>query len=116
MMETLAGKLELNPLKETNLGMAQVLKETHLNPQHFLSYRDAVADPDLQIRGSGHPDPEMGGGGASLPKIFLVWSKNKGGAPGPPGPLPGIRHWITIYFVTHNLKRYVYWLSVLPCV
>ena len=37
--------------------MAQVLKETHLNPQHFLSYRDTVADPDLQIRGGG-------GGGA----------------------------------------------------
>ena len=65
--------------------MAQVLKETHLNPQHFLSYRDTVADPDLQIRGSGHPDPEMGGG--SLPKIFLAWSKNKGGA-GPPWAPP----------------------------
>ena len=64
-METLAGKLELNPLKETNLGMAQVLKETHLNPQHFLSYRDTMADPDLQIRegGAGHPDPEIRGGG-----------------------------------------------------
>ena len=50
--------------------MAQVLKETHLNPQHFLSYRDTVADPDLQIRGSGHPDPEMGGGGQP-PKNFF---------------------------------------------
>ena len=46
-----------------------------------------VADPDLQIRG--------GGGGVSK-KFFsglhgLIWSKNKGG-PGPPGPLPWIRH------------------------
>ena len=48
--------------------MTQVLKETHLNPQHFLSYRDTVVDPDLQIRGSGHPDPEMGG---QPPKKFF---------------------------------------------
>ena len=33
--------------------MAQILKETHLNPQHFLSYRDTVADPDLLIRWGG---------------------------------------------------------------
>ena len=66
-------KIRITPLKETNLGMAQVLKETHLNPQHFLSYRDTVADPDLQIRGSGHPGPEIRvwwGGGGLLKKFF----------------------------------------------
>ena len=51
--------------------MAQVLKETHLNPQHFLSYTDTVADPDLQIRGSGHPDPEIRVGGRPPEKIFF---------------------------------------------
>ena len=33
-----------------------------------------VADTDLQIRGSGwggHPDPEIGGGGAGLQKTFF---------------------------------------------
>ena len=68
--------------------MAQVLKETHLNPQHFLSYRDTVADPDLQIRGSGHPDPEMqGGGGAASQKFFWFGLKIKGGT-GPPWAPP----------------------------
>ena len=50
--------------------MAQVLKETHLNPQHFLSYRDTVADPDLQIRGGSHPYPEIRWG-PSLRKVFF---------------------------------------------
>ena len=59
-----------------------------------------VADPDLQIRpggGNGHPDPEIGGAG--LQKNFFrpfrasFWSKKKGRRrPGPPGPLPWIRH------------------------
>ena len=41
-----------------------------------------MADPDLQMRGWGHPDPEMGGGGGGNKKNFLakVWSKIKGGA------------------------------------
>ena len=38
----------------------------------------AVTDPDLQIRGGGHPDPEV---------FRPVWPKNKGGA-GPPGTSP----------------------------
>ena len=48
-----------------------------------------MADPDLQIRGGGHLDPEIREGGGL--KIFfsalraLFWSKNKGG----PGPSPG---------------------------
>ena len=42
-----------------------------------------MADPDLQIRGGGHLDPEIREGGG-LKKNFLgVWSKNKGGAPFP---------------------------------
>ena len=46
----------------------------------------AAADPDLQIRGGGHPDPEIRGSG--LKKNFLalrvsVWSKNNGEAQAP---------------------------------
>ena len=26
----------------------------------------ALANPDLQIRGGGHPDPEIGGGGGGV--------------------------------------------------
>ena len=55
------------------------------------------SDPEIRIRGAGHPDTEIrGGGGSGLQKkIFLalwtsVWFKNKGG--GFPGPLPWIRH------------------------
>ena len=36
--------------------------------------------------GGSHPDPEIMGGGADLPKIF--WSENKVGAH-PAGPCPG---------------------------
>ena len=41
----------------------------------------------------GHPDPQMGGGGAFSKKFLSalqasVWSENKGGL-GPPGPSPG---------------------------
>ena len=56
-----------------------------------------MLDPDLEIRGSGHPDPYIRGGGGLPPlQIFLaarasLWSKNKGGGE-PPGPLPWIRH------------------------
>ena len=51
-----------------------------------------VADPDLQIReGSGHPDPEiMGGGGGERGPVSLwasVCSSNRRG--GDPGPSPG---------------------------
>ena len=54
-----------------------------------------VADPDLQIRGSGggHPDPEIRGRPGLIKKFFgpsglsLVIR-----AGGPPGPLPWIRH------------------------
>ena len=51
----------------------------------------SVADPDLQIRGVVHPDPDIkrGGGRGSQKKFFSalrtsVWSKNKGrgGSPG----------------------------------
>ena len=44
-------------------------------------------DPDLQIRGGVHPDPEIRGGGGL--KIFFFglrasfWSKNKGVGAGP---------------------------------
>ena len=48
-----------------------------------------MANPELQIRGgggSGHPDPEMRGGGTVLKNVFSalrasVWSKNKGRPP-----------------------------------
>ena len=29
-----------------------------------------MADPDIQIRGAGHPDPEITGGGGGLKKVF----------------------------------------------
>ena len=46
--------------------------------------RITVVDRDLQLRGGGHPDPEIREGGGSVKKIFWalqdsVWSKNKGG-------------------------------------
>ena len=49
----------------------------------------AVADPDLEIRGGGHLDPEIIGGGGSLKKMFSaprasVWAKNEGAAPRAP--------------------------------
>ena len=56
-----------------------------------------VADPDLQIRGGGHPDPEIRSrwGGLVSKKHFRhfalrvsFWSKYKG----PPRRLPWIRH------------------------
>ena len=69
---------------------------TFVLQRHFL-----VADPDPQIRGKGraggqvqggHPDPEIRGSSVSK-KIFSalrasVWSKNRGGGGGSPGPLP----------------------------
>ena len=50
-----------------------------------------VADPDLQIRGGGHPDPEIRGG-PGVPKIFfgplgLILVK-KGGGGLSPGSAP----------------------------
>ena len=65
------------------------------NKWHAKVELQAVADPDLQIRGWGrgdsHPDPDIRGRPVSK-KIFSTlpasfWSKNKG-EPGPPGPLP----------------------------
>ena len=54
-----------------------------------------VPDPNLEVRGGGgHPDPEISGGGQSLKKIIFsalwasVWSENKGGGVGWPGPSP----------------------------
>ena len=44
--------------------------------------RIAVADPDFQVTGGGHPDPEIRGGG-----LILVW-KQGGAPPPPPGPSP----------------------------
>ena len=50
-----------------------------------------MADPNLQIKeGPSHPDPEISGGPVST-KFFAalratVWSDNKGGGAGPPGP------------------------------
>ena len=57
-----------------------------------------MADPDLQIRGRSHPDPEIRGG--SLKKIFfrpfgpqfslkIRWWGWGGGGTGPPSPSPG---------------------------
>ena len=64
-------------------------------------YPWAVPDPDLKIRGgkgarSSRPFDKRGGGGLQK-KLFSalrasVWSKNKGGWAGPPGPLPWFRH------------------------
>ena len=60
----------------------------------------AVMDPYLQIRrrgggreGGSHLDPEISGGPGSK-KFFgalqaSIWSKNKGGGTGHPGPSPG---------------------------
>ena len=48
----------------------------------------AMADADLQIRRTGHPDPEIRGSRSQTNFLALrasVWSKNKGG-PGHPGP------------------------------
>ena len=53
----------------------------------------AVADPDLQIRGPGHQDPDIRGGGAGSKKKIsrLFWPqfglKIRGARP--PGPSPG---------------------------
>ena len=53
-----------------------------------------VADPDLQIRGAGHPDPEIRGEAGWSPKKFFsalqasVWSKNKGWWGGGAGTSP----------------------------
>ena len=35
------------------------------------SFKWAVADPDLQIKGGGHPDPEKKSWGPGLPKKFF---------------------------------------------
>ena len=39
-----------------------------------------MVDPDLQIRGGGHPDPEIRGGPVNFFLAFQAsfWSKNKG--------------------------------------
>jgi len=55
-----------------------------------------VADPDLQVIGGGHPEPEIRRG-PGFQKIVLalrtsVWSKGWKGAESL-GPLPWIRHW-----------------------
>ena len=44
---------------------------------------NAVPDPDPEMRGGGHPDPEIKALWAS------VWSKYRGGGADPPGPSPG---------------------------
>ena len=61
--------------------------------------------PDLQIRGCGHPDPEVkglggrGGCGGRSPKNFFrpfgpqSGLKISGGEADPPKPLPWIPHW-----------------------
>ena len=52
-----------------------------------------MPDPNLEIRGGGHPDPEISRGGQSLKKIVFsalrasVWSKNKGRGGGRAPPL-----------------------------
>ena len=49
-------------------------------------------------RGRQRTRNDKGGGGGSLQKNFFrafgasVWTQNKG-EPGPPGPIPWIRHW-----------------------
>ena len=46
-----------------------------------------MADPDLQIRGGVHPDPEIRGGRTQNPFFSALrasfWSKNKGVGAGP---------------------------------
>ena len=50
-----------------------------------------MADPDLQIRGGGHPDPEIKAGVSQ--KNFQPFGPQFGlkirGGPAPPGPSPG---------------------------
>ena len=41
--------------------------------------RIAVADPDFQVTGGGHPDPEIRGGG-----LILVWKQGGGPPRAPP--------------------------------
>ena len=53
-----------------------------------------MADPDLQIRGGGHPDPDIRGGEAGLIKkrfgpLWPQFGLKIRGHPSAPGPLPG---------------------------
>ena len=70
-----------------------VITESAIYPSNI-----PVTDPELQIRGGRHRNPEIRGGGAGLPKIFLppfgphFGRKIRGVRP--PGPLPWISHCI----------------------
>ena len=62
----------------------------------FFSCTTSVADPDLQIRGVGHPDPEIRGGSLKK-KIFQPFGphfslKIRSGRGRAPRPLPRIRY------------------------
>ena len=91
-------RIELNLLfKLSYLNLSFELTLGYLNPalNNSALETNAVADPDLQIRGEGHshPDPVIRGGELVSNKIFSalhapVWSKNMGGL-GPSGPSPG---------------------------
>ena len=61
-----------------------------------------LPDPDLEMRGGGSSRPLDKIVARSPKKMFSVWSKNKGG-PGPPGPLPYVRHWIQLFISNFSI-------------
>ena len=76
-----------------------IQKGQNHNPR---TWRKSVPDLDLEIRGAPVIQT-LRKGAAQSPKEFFsarrasVWSKNKGGKGGGfPGPLPWIRHWISL--------------------
>ena len=90
------------------------------------SFKWAVADPDLKIRGGGGggtPDPDKKGEGPGLPKkIFPPFGPHKGGGggAGPPGPTPGspperVLTYNSLYWsIAHNVqvRNLFCWLSI----
>ena len=62
----------------------------------------AVADSDLQIRGGGHPDPDIRG-------VVSVWSNNIGGGPSLDPPLncqPNLKIVSRSYHFSNNTKHW----------
>ena len=85
----------------------------------------SVANPDLQIRGSGHLDPEVRGGGQSPKKFFSALrpsffvEKSGGGGPRAPSldpPLSVVAVVSVVCAVVQLLQLLHYTLTIcLPC-